>query len=118
MRGATNSSSIGFDDYPPFVKLKIWWKTGTIFEELFSTDRSTFASVKYAALRYFQEKIRSDSTCRMNSYSLNNRNNFIPSFDADNFKLISITTKRVMDDRKTLSQTRTKDGGLMKIFSF
>lgn len=118
MRGASSSLFTGLNDYSQSVTLKIWWKTGSAFEEIFSIDRSTFSDVKSAAIRYFDENDSSkpliDSPCCLSSPSTNPRTNV----DAENYKLISIESKRVVDEKQTLNEAKVKEQGSQdRVFS-
>ena len=106
MRGTASSTFAGLEDYSPLVNLKIWSKTGSMFEEIFSTDRTTFADVKNSALRHFTGK----STYPRHRTSLSS----LPVDDLDRYKLISIELKRTIDEKKKLSEERVKDGGQFK----
>ena len=105
MRGATSATFTGLDDYSSAVNLKVWARTGSIFEEVFSTDRTTFADVKNSALRHFSGKSsypRSPLTSQRTS---------VTSDDLDCYKLVSVEWKRTIDEKKRLSEERVKDGG-------
>jgi hypothetical protein len=112
MRGATSAM---FNDHLQHVTLKIWFKTGSMYEEIFPLDKTTFSDVKYSAIRQFLTNNNNLSNYRRSSFNTiaTNRNNL--SFDeVDNYKLISIVSKRMVEEDKTLGQQKVKDGGLIK----
>ena len=110
MRGA--SLFTGLENYSQFVTLKIWSRTGVAFEEIFSVDRTTFADVKTSALRHFNGKISSEhlSTYPPLRSPLIHRTTLTTN-DIDNYKLISIESRRTIDEKKKLNEERVKDGG-------
>jgi hypothetical protein len=89
----TGTISAMFSNGDQHVILKIWAKNGAIFQERFQIEQTTFARVKYLAMRVL-----------LTSYSW-------AVDEAENYKLISIETKRMIDEEKTLSQEEVKDGG-------
>lgn len=99
--------------YNDHVTLKIWFKTGGVFEEEFPVDKTTFADVKYSAIRQFLTTNHNNSTnYRRSSFNTvaTSRNNFL--FDEiENYKLISITSKRTVEEDQTLGQQKVKNGG-------
>lgn len=118
MRAAASSLFTPFEHPSSSVTLKIWSKTGTNFEEMFVVDRTTFADVKNSALRHFNTKfpfehlttLRSTLTQRMSTNSMLNTN------EIENYKLISIESRRTVDEKKKLNEERVKDGGFEMIF--
>lgn len=111
MRGATSGM---YNDHLTHVTLKIWFKTGSFLEEIFSLEKNTFADVKSSAMKQFFNNTNNNTLTNYRRSSFNTlatgRNNF--SFDdLDNYKLISIGSKRAMEDEKTLGQSKVKDGG-------
>lgn len=80
-----------FDHQSENITLKIWSNTGEIFQNLFSIDRTTFAHVKYLAIQVLFQ----------NSHSI----------EIDNYKLISIKSKKILNEQKTLREEKVKDGG-------
>jgi hypothetical protein len=118
MRAATSSMFTGLDNNSPFVTLKVWSSNGTTFEQLFASNRTTFGDVKMSAIRHLLGKTMTDrsSTCPRSSsiQSAIGRTSFhthVSSNDVDNYKLISMESKRTVDDKKTLNDERVKDGG-------
>ncbi|CAF1604777.1 unnamed protein product [Adineta ricciae] len=108
MRGATSSL---FNDHLHHVTLKIWFKTGLMYEEVFSIDKTTFADVKYSAVQQFLMKNVSSLNYRRSSFStIAGNRNHISLDEIDNYKLISISSKRSVDEEKTLGQLKVKDG--------
>ena len=99
--------------YNDHVTLKIWFKTGGVFEEEFPVDKTTFADVKYSAIRQFLTANHNNSAnYRRSSFNTvaTSRNNFL--FDEiENYKLISITSKRTVEEDQTLDQQKVKNGG-------
>ena len=109
MRGATSSL---FNDHLHHITLKIWFKTGSMYEEVFSIDKATFADVKYSAVRQFLMNNVTSLNYRRSSFSTIAANrNHISLDEIDNYKLISIASKRTVDEGKTLSQLKVNDGG-------
>jgi len=92
MTGKTNILTDVMNDQCSSISVKIWSRTGDVFQEHFPLHQTKFSHVKYLAMKYlFQENY----------------------FDEmDNYKLISIDSKRVIDESKTLSDERVKNGGL------
>ncbi len=119
MRGATSSM---FNDHLHHVTLKIWFKTGSIFEEIFPLDKTTFGDVKYSAVRQFLTNNNNNnnnsniSTYRRSSFNTvaTSRNN-LSLDEVENYKLISITSKRMVEEDKPLGQLKVKDGGSINI---
>lgn len=66
-------------------------KTGGIFQEIFPVHQTTFARIKYLATQFLFKKIQLD--------------------EIENYKLISIESKRTIDEQKTLREEKVKDGG-------
>lgn len=112
IRGATSTI---FNDHLQHVTLKIWSKTGSMHEEMFSLDKTTFADVKYSALRQFLTNNTNQINYRRSSFNTiaTTRNN-ISSDEVENYKLISIVSKRSVEEDKTLEQQKVKDGGLIE----
>lgn len=111
MRGATGGL---YNDHLTHVTLKIWFKTGSFLEENFSLEKNTFADVKCSAMKQFFNNTNNNTIGNYRRSSFNTiatgRNNF--SFDdLDNYKLVSIGSKRTMEEEKTLGQSKVKDGG-------
>ena len=88
----TGTISAMFSNGEQHVILKIWAKNGANFQERFQIEQTTFARVKYLAMRVL-----------LSNYSW-------AVDEAENYKLISIETKRMIDEEKTLSQEEVKDG--------
>ncbi|CAF3120473.1 unnamed protein product [Rotaria socialis] len=115
MRGATSKM---FNDHLHHVTLKIWYKTGLTFEETFPLEKTTFADVKCSAIRQFlinnnnnNNNNNSFSIYRRSSSNTNATSRYNSSHDdVDNYNLISISSKRMVDDEKTLGQQKVKDG--------
>ena len=107
-----------YNDHLHQVTLKIWFKTGLMFEEIFSLDKTTFADVKYAAVRQLLMNSNSNlSNYRRSSFNTiaTSRNN-LSLDEVESYKLISIASKRMIEEDKTLGQQKVKDGGaIMKI---
>ena len=74
------------------ITVRICSKTGAIFQEIFPVNQTTFAYVKYLAVEFFWRKTPTDET--------------------ENYKLISIESKRTMNEQRTLREEKVKDGGL------
>ncbi|CAF1029510.1 unnamed protein product [Rotaria sordida] len=92
------------DDQSKNIMLIIWSKTGAIFQDTFPAENTTFAYVKYLAIQFLLKNNNSNLSkydCSMRSIQLN---------EMDNYKLISIETKKIIDEQKTLSQEDVKDG--------
>ena len=104
----TGTTDVIFDvsaDQVQSVTLKIWSKTGGIFQEIFPIDRTTFAHVKYLAVQYF---LRNSSNKLVRFY----RSMISISLDeVENYKLISIESKKSIDEQKTLGQEKVQNGG-------
>ena len=81
------------DDRSQQVTIRIWSKTGAIFQEIFPIDQTTFAHVKRLAMQFL----------------VNNTNRSLK--EIHNYKLVSIETRKTIDEEKTLSQEKVKDGG-------
>ena len=116
MRGAASLMLADLDDPSHHVTLKIWSRTGSTFEDSFSIDGTTFADVKLSAIHHLISKNNdylADYARSSLPTSLNMRfgTKSESADDADNYRLISIGTKRTVDERKTLVQERVKDGG-------
>lgn len=118
MRGATSTM---FNDHLHHVTLKVWYKTGVNFEETFQLEKTTFADVKNSAVRQFlinnnnNNNSNSLLTYRRSSFNTLASNRHISSHDEyDNYNLVSISSKRMVDEDKTLEQQKVKDGGLIK----
>jgi hypothetical protein len=112
MRGATSTM---YNDHLSHVTLKIWFKTGSVFEEIFPLDKTTFAEVKYSAVRQFLTNNNNSSNYRRSSFNTiatNSRNN-LSLEEVENYKLISMGSKRMVEEDKTLGQEKVKDGGLI-----
>lgn len=95
MTGKTNILTDVMNDQSSNINLKIWSKTGDIFQENFPIYQTKFSHVKYLAMKYLFEENYFD--------------------EMDNYKLISIGSKRVIDEDKTLSEERVKNGGLFTL---
>ncbi|CAF4167538.1 unnamed protein product, partial [Rotaria magnacalcarata] len=117
MRGATSTM---FNDHLHHVTLKLWYKTGLTFEEVFPLEKTTFADVKYSAIRQFLINNNNNNNNKNNSFSISRRSSSNTNAtsrynsshdDVDNYNLISISSKRMVDDEKTLGQQKVKDGG-------
>ncbi|CAF0791010.1 unnamed protein product [Adineta steineri] len=108
MRGATSSM---YNDHLHCVTMKVWFKNGLMFEESFPIEKTTFADVKYSAIRQYLTNNLSSLNYRRSSFSTiaTTRNN-LSLDEIENYKLISITTKRIVDEEKTLGQQKVKDG--------
>ena len=107
MRGATSGM---YNDHLTHVTLKIWFKTGSFLEEIFSLEKNTFADVKCSAIKQFFNNTMGNYRRSSFNTIASGRNNF--SFDdLDNYKLVSIGSKRTMEEEKTLGQSKVKDGG-------
>jgi len=91
MTEKTNAISDTINDQSQHITLKIWSNTGAIFQNRFSMNQTTFAHVKYLAIQFLLKNIHLD--------------------EVENYRLISIESKRTIDEQKTLSQERVKDGG-------
>ncbi|CAF1043698.1 unnamed protein product [Rotaria sordida] len=124
MRGATSTM---INDHLHHVTLKIWYKTGSIFEETFPLEKTTFADVKYSAVKQFLTNNNNNNNNNNTNNNNNNNSNLSnyrrssfntiatsrhnSSFDEiDNYNLISISSKRMVDEEKTLGQQKVKDG--------
>lgn len=112
MRGATSSM---FSDHLHHVTIKIWFKNGLMLEEVFSLEKNTFADVKYSAVRQYLMNNISSLNYRRSTFNTvaTNRNNLTLD-EVENYKLISIASKRMVEEEKTLGQLKVKDGGLRK----
>ncbi|CAF3593823.1 unnamed protein product, partial [Rotaria sp. Silwood1] len=113
MRGATSTM---FNDHLHHVTLKIWYKTGSIFEETFPLEKTTFADVKYSAVRQFLINNNTNNNNNLSNYRRSSFNTIATSRhnssidEVDNYNLISISSKRMVDEEKTLGQHKVKDG--------
>ncbi len=74
------------------VTLKIWSNNGALFQESFSIDDTTFAHVKYLAMKFLLKNILDQEY---------------------NYKLISIKSRRTIDEQKTLAEEGVNHGGLI-----
>jgi hypothetical protein len=110
MRGATSAM---YSDHLSHVTLKIWSKTGSVLEELFPLDKTTFADVKYSAVRQFLTNNNPINYRRSSFNTIASSRNNLPLEEAENYKLISIGSKRMVDEGRTLGQEKVKDGGLI-----
>lgn len=102
-----------YNDHSSRVTLKIWFKTGSVFEEIFQLEKTTFADVKYSAMKQFLNNTSNLTNYRRSSFNTittNSRNQFSLD-DIDNYRLVSIGSKRTMEEEKTLGQSKVKDGG-------
>jgi hypothetical protein len=106
MRGATRSIPTRLDDHAQHITLKIWSKTGSNFEDIFAINRTTFADVKCSAIQHLLTNNNNVSNSRRRSNT-----NAMPLEEIDNYKLISIESKRTVNEQKTLGEERAKDGG-------
>jgi len=117
MRGATSAM---FSDHLQHVTLKVWFKTGSVYEEIFPLDKTTFADVKYSAVRQFLTNNNNNNNNNLSNYRRSSFNtiatnrNTLSLDEVDNYKLISIVSKRMVEEDKTLGQQKVKDGGLIK----
>ena len=108
-----------YSDHSTRVTLKIWFKTGSVFEEIFPLEKTTFAEVKYLAMKQFLSNSTNTSNVSnyrrssFNTIATSSRNNF-SSDDIENYKIVSIGSKRTMEEEKTLGQSKVKDGGWMR----
>ncbi|UJR30120.1 hypothetical protein I4U23_017661 [Adineta vaga] len=108
MRGTASSS---FNEHSHRITLKIWFKTGLTYEDVFSVEKNTFADVKYSAVRQFLMNNVSSFNYRRSSFTtLATNRNHISLDEIENYKLISIGSKRLVDEEKTLAQQNVKDG--------
>ncbi|CAF1121397.1 unnamed protein product [Rotaria sp. Silwood1] len=113
MRGATSTM---FNDHLHHVTLKIWYKTGSILEETFPLEKTTFADVKYSAVRQFLINNNTNNNNNLSNYRRSSFNTIATSRhnssidEVDNYNLISISSKRMVDEEKTLGQHKVKDG--------
>jgi hypothetical protein len=118
MRGATSSI---YNDHSQHVTLKIWFKTGSVFEEIYPLEKTTFADVKYSAVRQFLTNNINNNLSNYRRSSFNtiatSRNN-LSLDEVDNYKLISMGSKRMVEEEKTLGQQKVKDGGSIKQNAF
>ena len=105
-----------YNDHLPHVTLKIWFKTGSMFEENFPLEKTTFADVKYSAIRQFLMNNNNSNNQNYRRSSFNtvatSRNN-LSLDEIENYKLISIGSKKMVEEEKTLGQQKVKDGGLI-----
>ena len=113
MRGTTfNDRSL------QYVTLKIWFKTGSFLQEAFSLNKTTFADVKHLAVKQFLMNNNSNDNLpnyRRSSFNtIATSKNNLSSDELDNYTLISIGSKRMIDEDKTLRQQTVKDGGSFK----
>lgn len=92
MTGKTNILTDVMNDQSSNVYLKIWSNSGDIFQENFPIYQTKFSHVKYSAMKCLFKENYFD--------------------EMDNYKLISIDSKRVIDEEKTLSEERVQNGGL------
>jgi hypothetical protein len=111
MRGTTNAM---FNDRFHYVKLRIWFKTGFMLEDIYALEQTTFADVKLSAVRQFliNENMKNLSTYRRSSF--NTVGTARARFSLDemmNYKLISIRSKRIVNEDKTLGEERVRDEG-------
>lgn len=118
MRGATSAM---FNDYSHHVTLKIWFKTGATLEETFPIEKTTFGDVKYSAVRHFLTNNNNSNNSNLSTYRRSSFNtvtssrNNLSCDEVDNYKLISIAGKRMVEEDKTLGQQKVKDGGLINM---
>lgn len=92
MRGATNVPS--FAQRSARLHLTIWLKSGEQFAEAFDLQTTTFADVK----RFAIEKQREQP----------------PTDEPNEHKLISLGSRRIVDENKNLSELNVRDGGKAK----
>jgi hypothetical protein len=90
MTQETNAMVDMTNDQSPNITLRICEKTGGIFQEIFPIYQTTFARVKYLAIQFLFKKN--------------------PLEEIENYKLISIGSKRTIDEKKTLREERVKNG--------
>ena len=102
-----------YSDHLSHVTLKIWFKTGSMLEEIFSLDKTTFADVKYSAVRQFLTNNNSTNYRRSSFNTITTSRNSLPLEETENYKLISMGSKRMVDENRTLGQEKVKDGGLI-----
>ena len=93
------------------VTLKIWFNTGVAIEESYSLDSTTFGDVKLSAIRYWLEMIQSPSYPRSNFSTLNSNRLSVADDEIPNYKLISVGSKRSVQDKSGLRESRVTDGG-------
>jgi hypothetical protein len=110
MRGATSAM---YNDHLSHVTLKIWFKTGSMFEEIYPLDKTTFAEVKYSAVRQFLTNNNLSNYRRSSFNTIATSRNNLSLDEIDNYKLISMGSKRMVEEDKTLGQQKVKDGGLI-----
>lgn len=84
MRGATSPM------FPLRLPLKVYWRTGSAFEHVYSLESTTLAEVKISAVRFFKQ----------------NDLHFDQRRSSFHYKLISIASKRPVDEEKTLRDGR------------
>ncbi|CAF3995456.1 unnamed protein product [Rotaria sp. Silwood2] len=92
------------DNQSKHVMLKIWSKTGAMFQDIFPVENTTFAYVKYLAKGFLLR----NSNGHLSSYDHSMRD--MRMNEMDNYILISIETRKIMDEQKTLGQECVKDG--------
>ena len=111
MRGTTNAM---FNDRFHYVKLRIWFKTGFMLEDIYALEQTTFADVKLSAVRQFliNENMKNLPSYRRSSFSTMGTARHRFSLDEMmNYKLISIRSKRIVNEDKTLGEERVRDEG-------
>lgn len=88
------------------VRLTIWSQTGAIFQEKFPVQKTTFAHVKHLAMQVLLRD-NDDSNLSIDDNSICH----IPLNKLDSYELISIQTRRAVEDQHTLSQEKVNDEG-------
>lgn len=98
--------------YPAYATLKVWWKSDSPFESYSSLEDTKFVDVKLAAIRYF---IHQSSTFLLNSRSSLNTMSAAELNDGElnNYRLISVGSKRPVDEQLSLRQAGVTSGGLL-----
>lgn len=88
------------------IQLKIWLNTGENFEESFTSQGTTFADVKLFAIQqsHYRTSCPTAEASSQNPFSSDND-------QIDQYKLISIESKRAVEEEKKLSESNVKDGG-------
>ena len=103
-----------FNDRFHYVKLRIWFKTGFMLEDIYALEQTTFADVKLSAVRQFMinENMKNLSNYRRSSFNTIGAPRARFSLDEMmNYKLISIRSKRIVNEDKTLGEERVRDEG-------
>lgn len=79
------------NEQSPTITVRICSTTGDVFQETFSNNQLTIGQMKFIAMKSLLDQSQMEKK--------------------ENYKLISMDTKRTMDEQKTLKEEKVKDGG-------